>query len=217
MENSRQRRYEKALEAYRGFPDSPSISLMIAICLTQTGDYRKARRAYVHTLKGFLKNRRGWFGTSQPNWLIDTFVMANQPRLYHKVSKEIEAYKSDYRGGSLVAHYSYAIVSLISGCDSAVAKHTSALLAKPKEKSTYASGAVIQAVIERDQFVFAEALSNLLDAHRGMAKFGGLRETPEGFLCLPGMSLSRIALERGLKVETNNEYLSTGYLQYLGG
>jgi hypothetical protein len=48
-----------------------------------------------------------------------------------------------------------------------------------------------------------------------MAKFGGLRETPEGFLCLPAMSLSKMALERDLLISVESEYLSKGYLDYL--
>ena len=153
--------------------------------------------------------------TSQPNWLVDTFVMADRPRLFRRVCGEIELYKSDYRGDSLVAHYSYAVVNLISRCDGEAAEHVPPLLARPKEKRMHACGAVIQAVIERDQSAFVEALSRLLDAHRGMAKFGGLRETPEGFLCLPAMSLSKMALERGMVVDVESEYLSKGYLGYL--
>lgn len=217
VEQPRRQVYEKALDSWRGFPDYPAMSLMIAICLTQLGNYRKANRAYRRTLKRFLKDRRAWHGSSQPNWLVDTLVMANRPRMCRKVFDEIEAYKSDYRGDSLVAHYSYALVNLICGCDSEAAKHIPMLLARPKYKWLYAAGAVIQAVIDRDQLAFGEALNQLLKAHQDMAKLGGLRETPEGFLCLPGMALSKMALERALKIETHSEYLSIGYLEYLSG
>lgn len=48
-----------------------------------------------------------------------------------------------------------------------------------------------------------------------MAKFGGLRETAEGFLCLPAMSLAKVALARKMAVDAHSEYLSSGYLDYL--
>jgi hypothetical protein len=89
------------------------------------------------------------------------------------------------------------------------------LLKKPKIKDTFAMGQIIAAIIGRDQLAFDTAMDSLLKAHRGMAKFGGLRETPEGFLCLPGMSLSAIALERGMEVNAESQYLSRGYLDYL--
>ena len=89
------------------------------------------------------------------------------------------------------------------------------LFNKPKVKYTFAAGRIIKSVIEHCQPGFDEALSDLLKAHRGMAKFGGLRETPEGFLSLSAMSLSKIALERGLEVNVESEYLAQGYLDYL--
>jgi len=76
-------------------------------------------------------------------------------------------------------------------------------------------GEAIRAIVEHDQTAFDAALGGLLRVHQGKAKFGGLRETPEGFLCLPGMSLSALALERGLEVNPESEYLSKGYLDYL--
>jgi hypothetical protein len=61
----------------------------------------------------------------------------------------------------------------------------------------------------------AGGFSDLLLAHRGMAKFGGLRETPEGYLCLPAMALSKVALDCGMVVNVESEFFSQGYLEYL--
>jgi len=60
-------------------------------------------------------------------------------------------------------------------------------------KWTFAAGKAIQAIIERNQEAFDAALGELLLAHRGMAKFGDSRWAAEGSLCLPAMSLSRMA------------------------
>ncbi len=215
MDDIRRQRYEQALEARSKASDWPSDQLMVAICLTQLGKYPNALHFYDVALQGFLKDRRAWHGTSQPNWLVDTYILAKQPELYHQVQEEVEAYKLDRRGGSLVALYSYALVRLISSEDEAAGDYVSGLLKKTKVKDTFAMGKTIQAIIARDQSPFDLALDDLLKAHRGMAKLGGLRETPEGFLCLPAMSLSKMALERGMEINAESEYLSKGYLEYI--
>jgi hypothetical protein len=89
------------------------------------------------------------------------------------------------------------------------------LFATPKLKDLYAAGQAVQAIMERNQTAFDSALAVVLQAHRGMAKFGGLRETPEGYLCLPAMALTKVAMDRGMVVNVESEYLANGYLQYL--
>lgn len=73
----------------------------------------------------------------------------------------------------------------------------------------------MQAITKQAQTVLDSALGVVLQAHRGMAKFGALRETPEGYLCLPAMALAKLALDRGMAVSVENEYLSKGYLEFL--
>lgn len=215
MDDARRQRYEQALDVFGKAADWSPERLMVAICLTQLGKYSNALHFYDLALQGFLKDRRAWYGTGQPNWLVDTFSLAKQPEFYHQVQEEIEAYKLDRRGGSLVALYSYALLRLIAGRDAEADDYVPGLLKKHKVKDTFAMGKTIQAIIARDQPAFDSALDDLLKAHRGMAKFGGLRETPEGFLCLPAMSLSKMALERDLEVNAESEYLSKGYLEYI--
>lgn len=215
MTETKQQKYEQALDVFRQPPVYPWKHLMIAICWTQLAKYTNALHFYDLALQGLLRDRRGWHGTSEPNRLVDTFTLANQPELYHQVREEVEAYKLDPRGNSLVALYSYALLRLIPGRDEEAGDYVRGLLEKDKVKYTLAMGKTIKAIIEHDQVAFDAALGDLLKAHRGMAKFGGLRETPEGFLCLPAMSLSKMALERGMGVNAESEYLSKGYLDYL--
>jgi hypothetical protein len=89
------------------------------------------------------------------------------------------------------------------------------LLKRPKYKDLYAAGFVLQSILDGEQNAFNDSLQLLLKAHEGIAKHGGLRCCPEGWLCLPGMTLSFLAVQKGLKVEIENEYLSLGYLEYL--
>jgi tetratricopeptide (TPR) repeat protein len=211
-----QQRYLKALEAYGRPPQWPWKKLMVAICLTQLGDYPKAQHSYSLALQGSLEDRE-WHSSGQVNWLADTYVMADQPTFFPRVWEEVEAYKLDPRGDALWALYGYSLVRLISSKDQEAADYAPGLLKKPQAKDCFAMGKTIQAIIERDQPAFGAALDSLLNAHRGMAKFGGLRETAEGFLCLPAMSLSRMARERGMTVSAESEYLCMGYLDYLQG
>jgi hypothetical protein len=187
---------------------------MVAICLTQLGDYPNAQHFYGLALRSSLRDRL-WHLSGEINRLVDALVLANQPDFYSQIAKQVETYKLDRRGDSLLALYAYALVRLVSGNDEEANDYVPGLLSKPKIKWTFAMGKIVKAILDRDQTAFDVALDDLLRAHQGRAKFGELRETPEGFLCLPAMSLSKMALERGLEVNAESEYLSKGYLDYL--
>jgi Immunity protein 49 len=147
--------------------------------------------------------------------LVDAYLLANQPESWSRLSAEVEAYKQDRRGGSLEALYADSIACLLSSRDEEALGYALNLLKKPKVKWTFAAGKAIQALIERDQPGFDQALEELLKAHRGMATVGGIRESPEGFLCLQAMSLARLAGDRGMVVHAESEYLNKGYLHFL--
>jgi tetratricopeptide (TPR) repeat protein len=208
-------RYQQALETWGNDPDTGSTRLMVAICYTQLGEYPQAKLHYGRALDVFLRNRKDWHGMSLPDRLVDTYILAGQPDVYPQVSAEIEAYKLDYRGASPLALYAYAVLCLVTGKDQEAGSYVPGLLKRPKYKWITALGATIKAIIERDQASFDQALQGLLLAHRGMAKFGDLRESPEGFLSLAAMSLSKMALDRGMAINAESEYLSKGYLSYL--
>ncbi len=147
--------------------------------------------------------------------LVDICVLAGRADLYPAVLKELNLYHLDYRGNSLVALYSYALMELLLASGNDITECIQVLLKRPKVKDTFAIGRVLQAIVKEDQALFHEASVNLLKAHEGMAKHGALRETAEGLLCMPAMSLAYIARKHGLKVDIENDYLSIGYLEYL--
>jgi tetratricopeptide (TPR) repeat protein len=206
-------RAEQSLKRLKD-PDNSFEQLLVAICLTQLERYPDARSTYDLALQSSFKDRL-WHMSSEPNLLVNIYMMAGRPDLYARTWKEVEAYKSDRRGKSLWALYAYAMIRLMSGKDEEAYDYALGLLKKPTVKDTFAMGQTIQAIVECSQDAFDVALADLLNVHRGMARFGGLRGTPEGYLCMPAMSLSRIALERGMQVNTESEYLSRGYLDYL--
>jgi hypothetical protein len=100
-----------------------------------------------------------------------------------------------------------------SGWD--IQKSIKVLVRKPKWKFPYAIGQVLQSIIDYDSPGLEIAMMSLLKVHEGMAKHGGLRETAEGLICLPAMSLTYVARKRDMKIEIENEYLPLSYLDYV--
>lgn len=213
-----QQRYLGDLAFYQQEPQPwGADKLKIAICLTVLQDYPAAREAFRLTLDDFLNAvRKAWLGTNQPNWLADTCVLADQPGLYEQSYHLIdEAYAAHPLGTAAVILYARALLRLAIGEDTEALGYAHGLFATPKLKDLYAAGQAVQAIMERNQTTLDNALTVVVLAHRGMAKFGGLRETPEGYLCLPAMALAKLALDRGMTVNVESEYFVKGYLEYL--
>lgn len=191
--------------------------LKTAICLTVLQDYHAAREAFRLTLDDFLNaTNKAWFGTNQPNWLADTCVLADQPEFYEQAYQDIiEAYRMRPTGAAPVNMYARALLRLAVYEDSEASAYVQRIPSKPGLKDLFAAGQAMQAITKQAQTVLDSAVGVVLQAHRGMAKFGALRETPEGYLCLPAMALAKLALDRGMAVSVENEYLSKGYLEFL--
>jgi tetratricopeptide (TPR) repeat protein len=206
----------KFLNDYRKIlkPADDQDKFYLAICQVQLGNYAEAQQLFEKSCEGMLKTRL-WQKTSQPNWLVDICVLSGREDLYPKVLRELETYKTDSRGDSLVALYAYALIEVLMHIENDITNWIQGLLKKPKVKDTFAIGQTLQAILDEDQIALDSALANLLKAHEGMARYGNLRETAEGLLCMPAMSLTYVALKRKLKVRVENEYLSIGYLQHL--
>lgn len=206
--------YHQALEYCEEDLNWPPYQMMSAICYTKLCDYPTALLTFRSAFLGMLQKRSSWFGLSLPNRLVETFAMAFTTLKTDKLQREIAAYRKDYRGDSLFAHIAYAEMNFLLGNDDEVSQHSSILLKNPKAKYPYAKGLVIQAILNRNQDGFSAALDQLLLLHHGKATRGNLRSTPERFLCLSAMTLTRIAVERRISVYNENDYLSTAYLAY---
>lgn len=215
--DNQQQKYRQALQAFSEPPIYHWKILMVAICYIKLGKYSEALEHFRAALHGFLEDplQSFWRRSGQVNFLVDCYSMANQPDLYPQVFENTEEYHLDRRSRALMPQYAFSVIRLISGKDQEITDYVANLLKKPKIKLTYAMGKTIEAILELHQSTFNVELSNLLKAHRGMAKFGGLRETPEGYLCLRAMSLAKIALARGMSIDVESEYLSKRYLDFL--
>lgn len=196
-------------------PEDSLRKFYLAICQVQLGDYAEAQRLFERSCTAMFSPRPFWRDSGQPHWLVDICVLSGRTDLYPAVLRELEAYKMIPLGRSLIALYAYALMELLLPAGGNITQWTQGLLKKPKVKETFAMGLALQAIVEGDQSSLNNALTHLLKAHEGMAKHGGLRESAEGLLCMPAMSLAYIALKRNMKIEVENDYLSIGYLEYL--
>jgi hypothetical protein len=220
MDNRRQKKYLKELEFYTQKPDSSGFRLMVAICHTQLGNFVEARNNYQQTLEGGKFQGKPGFTffvfTGEVEKLCEVFILAGQPKSFAKIWKQqMESYRLDSRSDAVIPQYAFALQCLIENVDEQAEQYIRQLLKKPKYKDTFATGQVIEAIVSRDQTAFDQAMVGLIKAHRGMAKYGSLRETPLGFLSLSAMGLSKMALDRGMSVNVESEYLPRGYLNYL--
>jgi tetratricopeptide (TPR) repeat protein len=211
-----QSRIMKLLNDYQRIlkPENDQLKFFLAICQVQLGDYEEARRLFEKSYFGMFKTQY-WKGTSQPNLLVDICIMSGRPDHYAEAVQELNLYRMSRRRDSLVALYAYALMELLIPSGQDITTWIQGLLKKPKVKDTFAMGQILRAFVEGDQILFHEASATLLKAHEGMAKHGALRETAEGLLCMPAMSLAYVALKRNFKIEIDNDYFSIGYLEYL--
>ncbi len=193
----------------------------LAICKVDSGDFEKAKMYFTDSLPYIFGKKPYWRASGQVNWLVDVVILSGNKDFYSQVWEELNKFKihgSEYShagGDSPMANYCYGVMEMFlpgSG-DLTTAIHT--LLKYPRYKDFYACGIALKSILNQDQNGFSQSLSLLLKTHEGMAKHGGLRLSPEGWLCLPAMSLSILAHEKNLKVDIENEYLSLGYLECL--
>ena len=192
----------------------------LAICEIILGNYPKAREHLSRSMTVMLGSNPFWRKSGQPNWLVDIAILSGRSELYPSVVEELTVYrvtpsKSGPIGSSPMAHYCYSVMEILLPSSKNISEWIKDLKKRPKYKDLYYAGFVLQAILDGDQAAFTQSLQLLLKAHEGMAKYGDLRLTPEGWLCLPAMTLSYLACQKSLKVEIENEYLSLGYLANL--
>jgi hypothetical protein len=150
--------------------------------------------------------------------LVEITILSGRNDLYASVNKELSIYRSNY--GESVANapltlYCCCIMEMLIPQSGNINDWISELLKRPKYKDLYAAGLTIQAIQDHDQSAFDSSLRSLLKVHEGKAKFGELRLTPSGWLCLPAMVLSYLAFRENLSVNVESDYFSLGYLEYI--
>lgn len=192
----------------------------LAICEIVLGNYSKAQTLFVKSVTAMFGTNPLWLASSQPNWLVDIFILSGRFDLYPSVLEgfnrlRLKSTKIQPVASSPMAHYCYSVMEILFPSGGNITAWIKDLLKRPKYKDLYAAGLALQAILDKDQDAFTNSIMLLLKAHEGMAKHGDLRWTPEGWLCLPAMTLSYLAIKNALKVEIENEYLPLGYLEFL--
>ena len=191
-----------------------------AICHLQLGNYKEAKRLFKVSFQAMLKPPHMWKLGGAPELLVNVFMISGSRQYARDVRLHLEEYKRNPPGNpsaafAYIALYAYSVMEMLLPSGDPIQKYIEGLLTKPKIKDGYAMGKILKAITERDQTVFNESMTDLLKAHEGIAKYGGLRESAEGFLCMPAMTFAHIALQNTMKVELKNDYLSIKYLNFL--
>jgi hypothetical protein len=212
----------KALQFVKNFTSMTTayghqFDFKLGICYIILRNYEKAQMFFDTCALSMFTHPKFWEDSGQPNRLIDIFILSKQRDLLDDIVRELIAYKSNRYGRSYVACYSYAVADLLISPQKDISTEIVYLLKNPKIKIATALGYSLQAIIENDQISFGFALESILAIHKGQATHGALRETPEGWLCMPAMTLIYLAMKQNFQININSEYLDAGYIKYLYG
>lgn len=187
----------------------------IGICYICLNQMPEARAIIEESLNAFIEQPRLWILMERPSLLVDIWILTGREDLYSEVAKQVDSF-SDKKGKELpLTGYSYALLELLFPWREDISKYIDKLLKRPNYKYYYSIGQGLLAISQRNEIAFAQSLQALLKAHDGMAKHGLLRESPEGLLCLPAMSLIYTAWKNNILVNFDNQYISIEYLNYI--
>ncbi len=121
------------LEDYQRIVKYDQEKYFLAICQLQLGNYPEAQQLFQQSCARMLQTR-WWTKISQPDLLVDICILSGQMDVYPEILPELELYKQDYRGDSLVAMYSYAIMELLPSPHKGITQWIQGLLKRPKYK-----------------------------------------------------------------------------------
>jgi hypothetical protein len=188
----------------------------IAICQIMVGNVQEAYKLFRESFLASLKPPMHWSRSAQPNHLAYVYFLSCEFDYKTAVIKNLFEYRKKERiGENYYAQVAYAIMGLQYPELDWTTKSLTKLQSSPDLKDTYSIGLCVQALEQNDQSGFDNGLTKLLDAHKGMAVHGGLRDTPEGGLCMPAMVLIYLAKLRGMKIELENKYVSQEYIDFI--
>jgi hypothetical protein len=192
-------------------------ALCLGNCLLHLGEFEIANEWYKKSFERMFRERPSWKGASSPNHFVDIWLLSNKKGHANQVHAElVEFRKIRYVGDSPLADYAFSLWKLSTTNDQIdIQDYNSLLKLENRHKYGYYLGRTLQSISNIDNKQFTESIRGLLKAHEGSAKYGSLRETAEGLICLSAMSLALQAIKRGLEVNIINDYFSMGYLEYL--
>ena len=110
-------------------PNRSFSRLMAAICHIRLQNYEVAQRNCLMALANCTYGQqepgyRAFIGTSEIEKLPELYILAGQPdTFWPQLVSEVDAYRHDPRGNSLVAHYAYALLAVLGGEDEKALLH----------------------------------------------------------------------------------------------
>jgi hypothetical protein len=204
-------RYQQILESNH----NDQMAFYLAICHICLGNFNEGQKQFEKSCLAMFSPPMLWKMSAHPDWLVDICILAGRTDLFPIMFRELESFQIGATGNSLRAFYAYGMIGLLSTSRNVISKWIRGLSEKPKIVMWFSIGQALQAILEKENDKFNTALATVLKAHEGQAIRGGLRSTPEGFLCMPAMSLCYVAFTHDLNVTIDNEYLSNGYINFL--
>jgi tetratricopeptide (TPR) repeat protein len=201
---------QATLEWYLRLPPQGWNSLSAAVCYTVLGDFRNAQRFYSRALKLFLDTTHNYFLITQ---LLHSYLMSRRPHRHRAVVRRVSAMIDNQEAIFAWDHYALAVLKLFRQKGQDTAGHVSALLDRPADSEDRAIGLALASIVDRDHRALREALILLLHAFQKarLSVIGPL------YLCLPSMTLARLAHARGMEVDIHCRYYSGDYVEFLVG
>ena len=188
-----------------------------ANCYIQMKDYPKAQELCEKNCIGNWHKPKFWWLSGQTQFLIDTWVLSGRWDLFKRTKEEFEKFVKEVpiNKWTTFGFYACAVMALLETEGKGTGDWSKMPDSWHKNKLIKAFDQVLEAIIERDQPSYDIGLTALLKVHEGMEKFGMLRETGEGFVCMPAMTLVYVGRKFGLEPTIKNDYMPLEYLDYL--
>ncbi len=182
-------------------------------CYIQLTNYQEAKRNFEISILSFLKKPQMW--RINVEWLVTTCILAGRWDLFPRIHDELENFKNTEPGNSAISNLTYSMLEFVYPTGFNFDNAIEAMLKWKKDKYVFSALQVITSIMNRDQIQYESSMVDFLKVHEGKAKFGELRYTPEGLICMPGMGFAFGAMKRGLQTNIINDYLSIDYLDFL--
>jgi hypothetical protein len=185
-----------------------------AICRIILNDFENAKIELNKSLVSMLNSPMIWKKAGKPDLLAEIFILSGEKNFRELIISILKDYKlNDKWGDSNSAHRAYGLIGVMVPELNWEIHSSSVLISNEVNKRDFYFGKCIIAIIEKNSTLFENSLKNILDEHRQVATHGSLRATPEGWLCLPAMTLGILANFSGVKTNIDNKYFSQSYIK----
>jgi len=205
---------ELGAENLRKYPRAyEPLAFTLGNCYLRKRDFLRANSYYKISIEANLRNPQSWRSAGWPNWLVDVLILSKRNDLAKRASKELDLLKKDPKNGrSPLAYYAYGIMAMLEE-EGKSQIWIQKLIENSSAALQYSSGRALQAIIGGNKSAFRDQLCEILRIHDGQAKHGGLRETAEGLICMPAMSIIFLGVQKEMIVEIQSEYIAPDYFE----